>query len=286
MQKKNVRNTLLKNLIDACSAAVAWYTVGYAFAFGGTTGHTLADTVSNSSETTTFIGTEEFFMKNVTDLSFWMFELSFSAAAATIIAGTLAERCQMTAYFGYTLFLVGFVYPVIAHAIWSPQGFLSAFRKDPLWGVGMVDFAGAGVVHLTGGSTALFATMILGPRRGRFHDDTGRKRTTPKEFRGQSLSFQVLGTFILWFGWYGFNCGSALLTGVAWSNSTVALAGVNTTLAGGVAGITSLLYHYHRLDRCTGEPYFDLKVSTVFRFSKEMSIHIYCLTLSVVSDNS
>ena len=59
-----------------------------------------------------------------------------------------------------------------------------------------------GVVHLTGGTTALFATMILGPRRGRFHDETGRRLETPREFRGHSVALQMLGTFILWFGWY------------------------------------------------------------------------------------
>ena len=133
---------------------------------------------------------------NVDDLAFWLFQYAFSAASVTIIAGTLAERCQMAAYLCYSLMMVGWVYPIIVHAIWNPQGFLSAYSVDPLWGVGMVDFAGSGVVHVTGGTTALFATIILGPRRGRFHDETGRRLDKPKEFPGSSISLQMLGTYV------------------------------------------------------------------------------------------
>jgi hypothetical protein len=182
VRKKNVQNTLLKNLLDACGASIAWFCVGYAFAFGG------SDPLSAQKS---FIGTTNFFFMNVKDAAFWFFQYAFSAASATIIAGTLAERCQMAAYFGYSVVLAGWVYPVIVHAIWSPNGFLAPDNVEPFLGVGMVDFAGSGVVHLTGGVTALFATVILGPRRGRFHDETGRKLDTPREFIGNSMSLQV-----------------------------------------------------------------------------------------------
>jgi len=128
---------------------------------------------------------------DVDDLAFWMFQYAFSAASTTIVAGTLAERCQMAAYLCYSVLLAGFVYPVIAHSIWSPFGFLNAFKDDPLFGVGVVDFAGGLVVHVTGGITALFATIILGPRRGRFHDEQGRKLDKPHEFPGHSIALQV-----------------------------------------------------------------------------------------------
>jgi ammonium transporter, Amt family len=116
---------------------------------------------------------------------------------ATIIAGTLAERCQMIAYLCYSLLLSGWVYPIIVHSIWSRRGFLSATAVDPLWDVGMVDFAGSGVVHLTGGTTAFFAAIILGPRRGRFHDESGRRLESPREFPGSSYSLQVCPCFYL-----------------------------------------------------------------------------------------
>ena len=92
--------------------------------------------------------------------------------------------------------LTGWVYPIVVHAVWNANGFLSAFSVDPLWGVGMVDFAGSGVVHLTGGVTALFATLILGPRRGRFHDDSGRKLDKPKNIPGHSVALQVSCCFL------------------------------------------------------------------------------------------
>ena len=120
-----------------------------------------------------------------------MFQYAFSAAATTIVAGTLAERCQMAAYLCYSLLIAGFVYPVIVHSIWSTYGFLSASKSNPLFGIGVVDFAGGLVVHTTGGTTALFATMILGPRRGRFHDEQGRKLEKPKDFPGHSIALQV-----------------------------------------------------------------------------------------------
>jgi len=182
VREKNIQNTMLKNLLDACGASIAWFTVGYAFAFGGE---------NPASPQKTFIGHTNFFLMNVDDYAFWFFQYAFSAAAATIVAGTLAERCQMAAYLCYSLMLTGWVYPVIAHAIWSTNGFLSASNVDPLWGVGMVDFAGSGVVHVTGGITALFATIILGPRKGRFHDETGRRRDKPKDFPGSSVALQV-----------------------------------------------------------------------------------------------
>jgi len=252
VRKKNVGNTMLKNLLDACGAALAFFCVGYAFAFGG---H--GDPLANTK--TTFIGTSNFFLMDVKDHSFWLFQYAFSAASATIVAGTLAERCQMSAYLCYSVLLGGFVYPVIAHSIWSPQGFLSAFAAEPLWGVGMIDFAGSGVVHMTGGTTALFATLILGPRRGRFHDDTGRALTTPNEMPGHSVALQMLGTFTLWFGWYGFNAGSALILPTHNADVVLPLSGVNTTLAGGTAGIVALFANLAYLERYTGEGFFDLK---------------------------
>jgi Amt family ammonium transporter len=182
VRKKNVQNTMLKNLMDACGAAVAYFVVGFAFSFGG---------MDASSPQKTFVGTENFFLRNVDDLGFWLFQYAFSAASATIVAGTLAERCQMAAYLCYSAMLAGWVYPIIAHAVWNANGFLSANSIDPLWGVGMVDFAGSGVVHVTGGITALFATLILGPRRGRFHDETGRRLDQPKEIVGSSVALQV-----------------------------------------------------------------------------------------------
>jgi ammonium transporter, Amt family len=184
-------STMLKNLLDACGAAIAFYMVGYAFAFGG------QDSVVGN----TFVGTTNFFLTGEpVNMGFWFFEWAFSATTVTIVAGTLAERCQMIAYLAYSIFLTGFVYPVIVHAVWSNNGFISAFSASPLLGCGAIDFAGSGVVHVTGGTTSLIATYILGARRGRFHDERGRPLDEPNPMPGHSIALQLLGTMILWFG--------------------------------------------------------------------------------------
>jgi Amt family ammonium transporter len=150
-----------------------------------------------STGRTTFIGTSNFFLIGVEDFTFWMFQFAFAATSATIVAGTLAERCQMAAYLCYSLILTGFVYPVVVHSIWSTEGFLSANRPDPLWDVGFIDFAGSTVVHFTGGFTALIATYLLGPRRGRFYDARGRLLVAPNPMPGHSSALQVRDYLLL-----------------------------------------------------------------------------------------
>jgi len=251
---KNVGNTMLKNLLDACGAAIGFFTIGFAFAFGG----------QYETDATTFIGTSNFLMQglNGSGYAFWVFEFAFAATSATIVAGTLAERCQMAAYLCYSVLLTGFVFPVVAHAIWSNNGFLSPANVDPFLGVGAIDVAGSTVVHVTGGCTALFATIILGPRKGRFYDARNNRLPRPKPFPGHSMALQMLGTFILWFGWYGFNTGSTLTiisTSTLNSGHIAALAAVNTTLSAASGGINALFTTLFIEERLTGEAKFDLK---------------------------
>jgi Amt family ammonium transporter len=190
VRKKNLINTMLKNLLDACAAAIAFYTVGFGLAYGGN------DTLTG----TTFVGNSGFFGYGVKNFGFWFFQYAFSAATVTIVAGALAERCKMTAYFSYSLLLTGIVYPIVAHAVWSNTGLLSPTNQDPVGGIGYIDAAGSGAIHLCGGLTALIATSILGPRQGRFHDEEGNLLDEPKPIKGHSMALQLLGTLILWFG--------------------------------------------------------------------------------------
>jgi len=189
VRQKNVKNIMLKNMLDACGGAIGFYTVGYALAYGR------ADDAGKE-----FIGDRYFFLQDYDDYIGFFFQFAFAATAATIVAGTVAERCKMSAYLCYSLFLTGFVYPVVVHSIWSTSGFLSAFADEPWKGVGNVDFAGSGVVHMTGGLTALIAAIVLGPRQGRFYDTEGNVLDTPGDFPPHSVALQVLGTFVLWFG--------------------------------------------------------------------------------------
>lgn len=256
VRKKNVQNTILKNLLDVCGSSIAFFFVGYAFAYGG------------DPDTNSFIGNSNFLLMdtaaNDTDglgYAHWLFQFAFAATSATIVAGTLAERCQMNAYLMYSMILTGLVYPVIVHNIWSSSGFLSNINSKPLLGVGMIDFAGSGVVHVTGGTTALIATIILGPRKGRFYDETGAKLEKPKVFPGHSKTLQMLGTMILWFGWYGFNAGSAIKLGSDVNPVVIARSVVNTTLAGATSGIVALMCNFIYSERKTGEPVYKLSAA-------------------------
>lgn len=244
---KNVQNSMMKNLLDACGAAISFYIIGYAFAFG-----------SQDDSKTTFIGVRDF-ASVAGDPAFWFFEYTFSATSVTIVAGTLAERCQMIAYLLYSMVLAGFIYPVVAHSAWSPYGFLSPDNEKPLLGSGTIDFAGSGVVHLTGGLVALYATVILGARKGRFYDEAGEPLETPKPMHGHSIALQLLGTMVLWFGWFGFNPGSALLlVGNDHVGLIAAHAAVSTALSGAAGGISALFTNLIIEERRTGEPAFSL----------------------------
>lgn len=249
VRQKNVKNIMLKNLLDACGGAIGFYTLGYGFAYGAGS---------------TFIGGGSFAISDMNDgpgYIGWFFQFAFAATAATIVAGTVAERCKMSAYLCYSLFLTAFVYPVVVRSIWSSDGFLNAFSDEKFRDIGVIDFAGSGVVHMTGGATALVAAIILGPRRGRFYDEDGNALETPAEFQAHSVALQILGTFILWFGWYGFNPGSALAIASSGSASVAALCAVTTTLAAASGCVTAMAFDSFMEFRKTGETSYDLTMA-------------------------
>jgi len=183
-----------------------------------------------------------------------------AATATTIPAGAVAERFNFNAYLADTFLISAWVYPVVVHWVWSPNGWLSAFNtKAPLFGSGMIDFAGSAVVHMVGGLSGLVGAVLVGPRLGRF-DSNGQ----PVDMPGHSATLVVLGTCLLWFGWYGFNPGSTLNIAAATSSLSANLyltsgrAAVTTTLAGGAAVLTALISGFVRkrawdlLDVCNG----------------------------------
>jgi Amt family ammonium transporter len=230
---KNTKHVLIKNVCDACISAITYYVCGYGFAFLGD--HP-------------FIGSSGFFFMDTfyTDSSLayngqayvsWLFQWAFAATAATIVTGAVAERISFYAYIVYAFFLTGFIYPVAVHWLWSKAGWAS-MTNDPsnlLFGVGAVDFAGSGVIHMTGGVAALVGCIFLGPRQGRFGLN-GDVHAMP----AQSVLLQTIGTLLLWFGWYGFNCMSTgTLTGAA--SDVAAKVAVNLTLATAAAGLFNVL---------------------------------------------
>ncbi|XP_063676983.1 uncharacterized protein LOC134813224 [Bolinopsis microptera] len=232
---KNTKNILVKNMLDACIGALSFWLIGYALAFGDTTSG--------------FIGTNGFALKTLDmrrggefndrpyqgkKYAIFLFQWAFAATAATIVSGAVAERCKVIAYFVYSFVLTVFVYPVVVHWGWSDNGWASAFapKEDRLFGVGVIDFAGSSVVHMVGGLTALIGAIFLGPRYGKFVE--GKAQTMVF----QSSTFQTLGTLVLWFGWYGFNCGSTLTIAGAASDVAGKVA-VTTTIGAASAGVTA-----------------------------------------------
>ena len=203
IRAKNTVNYMTKSFLDFCIASLGFWAFGYALMFGG-------------GAAAGFIGLEGFFLANFADgdLVGWFFQMVFAGTAATIIAGAMAERTKINAYFAYSFIVGALIYPIYGHWAWSDFGWLA--------GMGFADYAGSGVVHMIGGFLALAGAMVVGPRRGWEEGIT---------IRGHNVPYVVIGTFILFFGWFGFNINSA----------TLGLNAVNTLLAG-AAGATAAIY--------------------------------------------
>lgn len=215
IRAKNTCNILTKNFLDFCMASLGFFLVGYALMFGDGNG---------------FIGTKGFFLMGLEEttcglplFAFWLFQAAFCGAAATIVAGGMAERMNFKAYLIYSFLISAVVYPIIGHWVWG-GGWLSS--------MGFMDFAGSTVVHTTGGIAALIGTIMLKPRIGKYGVD-GK----PKAIAGHNIPLASLGVFILWFGWFGFNPGSTLAAG---NGMDIARVAINTNLAAALGGIAAM----------------------------------------------
>ncbi|GLC74174.1 hypothetical protein PLESTF_001470100 [Pleodorina starrii] len=243
VRPKNIVAIFLKNLFDTCIAGLAFYLVGYAFAFGAKDGS------SNG-----FIGNWDFAL-SFTDGSagqtgllppwhLFIWNWSFCSAATTILSGSIAERATFSSYTIYAAIMPAWVYPVVAHWLWSPYGWLSARNTaDRILGIGAIDYAGSGVVHLVGGTAALVGSIVVGPRAGRFSGEGVSARLYRSTAAPQ---LYLMGTLLLWFGWYGFNPGSRLEIADDISSTVVGRTAVTTTLSACSGALTSLLISYSR----------------------------------------
>jgi len=191
---KNVANIMMKNLMDMSAGVLAFLLVGFGIGFGST--QWLDGWFGWGG-----IGVEgidSFPGDGLSPATMFFFQAAFAATAATIVSGAMAERTKFKAYFVYSIGITAFIYPVILRWTWG-GGWL-AQREFPF-----SDFAGSTVVHATGGWAALMGAIVLGPRLGKYGAD-GKPRAIP----GHSIPFVVLGAFILFVGWFGFNPGSEL----------------------------------------------------------------------------
>lgn len=199
---KNAVNICMKNLLDYCFGSVAYWIIGFGLMYSvgsGALENYVGDSGFFMSETIATDGSSNFSPLSWATVPLevkFFFQLVFAATAATIVSGAMAERTKFASYMAYSIIISAVIYPISGHWIWG-GGWLAD--------MGFWDFAGSTVVHSVGGWLSLVGAFVLGPRIGKF-DASGKPRAIP----GHNIVLVVLGVFILWLGWFGFNPGSTM----------------------------------------------------------------------------
>ena len=249
VRKKNAGHLMMLNFAAYVIAFVAYFAVGFAFQYGGVALNagpsapaglggtpTLASAIGSGPWI--FLGKTGFFMSGSAYdsgvMALMMFEVVFMETAGYIIVGAICERITFGAFILCELFIGGILYPIFGCWAWG-GGWLSQLGHSMHLGHGYVDFAGSTVVHGIGGFAAMALAIILGPRLGKY-DKNGK----PVAFPGHNLVFVVTGTFILLFGWMGFNPGSTLQA----TDLLISVIAVNTNLAAVFGAITAMIFWY------------------------------------------
>ena len=223
-------NILVEGIVDTCICGVLFWAWGFAFMFEPGNG---------------FIGTTGFFLQGLPEtygttgiplLAFWVFQFAFADTCSTITSGAMVGRCGFIGDILYSIGVTGFIYPIIGHWGWGPDGWLAVMQP-----AAFRDFAGSTIVHSIGGAISLVGAIALGPRLGRvFHRDGGGPPLP------HNIILGAVGGLILWFGWYGFNPGSTL-SGMDLQG--IARVSFNTTMAACSAGLVALFYAYMRVKK-------------------------------------
>jgi Amt family ammonium transporter len=227
-------NVLMECIVDTCLCGLLFYAIGFSFMFSHGNG---------------FIGYHWFFLRNapatyestgVAFLAFWIFQFAFADTCSTITSGAMIGRTGFVGDLIYSLGVSGFIYPIIGHWAWGPDGFLATMGSAgfflPNLGLSFHDFAGSTVVHTIGGFVALAGSIVLGPRLGRKFKRDGGGPMMPHD-----LTIAASGGLLLWFGWYGFNPGSTLS---AMDFVGIGRVAANTTLAACSAGLVAMFVAY------------------------------------------
>lgn len=225
VRAKSAVNIFMKNFFDLAIGAIAYWAIGFGLMFGA----------GNA-----FFGTEWFFLQGLPEVypgltlpgyAFFFFQFAFAATAATIASGAMAGRTEFKGYLVYSLLVTVFVYPIVGHWIWG-GGWLAQLETP------FLDFAGSTVVHSVGGWVGLVGAIILGPRLNRFGADG-------MPMPGHSMALASLGTFILWFGWFGFNPGSQLNA----DGAAISLIAVNTNIAAAAGALSAMFLGWYMVGK-------------------------------------
>lgn len=226
VRAKNTAEILTKNVALFSIACIMYLFVGYYLMYGDVTegswipGFGFGIGAENTADEVLASGGDTYYSAR----SDYFFQVVFVATAMSIVSGAVAERMKLWAFLAFAVVMTGFIYPIQGSWSWGGGALAAA---------GFSDFAGSGIVHMCGAAAALAGVLVLGPRAGKYGPD-GSSRAIP----GANLPLATLGTFILWFGWFGFNGGSELMLSNVDEANAVAQVFVNTNIAacGGVVG--------------------------------------------------
>ncbi len=246
---KNTAHTMAMNFLIYPVGMIGFYICGFALMMGGVGGVATLDggqtlnhlvSIDIGGKTFGLFGGTGFFLSgatyDVTVFALFLFQMVFMDTTCTIPTGSMAERWRMPAFIAFGFFMSMFCYPIFGNWVWG-GGWLATLGSNFGLGHGHVDFAGSSVVHLVGGVSALVGAKIIGPRIGKFRAD-GRPNAIP----GHHVPMVMVGTFILAFGWFGFNAGSSLAGG----DLRIAVVAVNTMLASATGALAAMFYLWKR----------------------------------------
>ena len=224
VRSKNTVEILTKNVALFAVASIMYMVCGYSIMYGG---DVLLSTITGSGvveggDSASYAPSADFF-----------FQVVFVATAMSIVSGAVAERMKLFAFLAFAVVMTGFIYPMEGSWTWGGN---SVFGLYTLGDLGFLDFAGSGIVHMSGAAAALAGVILVGARKGKYGPN-GEINAIP----GANLPLATLGTFILWLGWFGFNGGSVLATASVDSANAVAVVFMNTNLAAAGGCIAALL---------------------------------------------
>ncbi|MDA0264752.1 MAG: ammonium transporter [Chloroflexi bacterium] len=212
IRAKNTTNYMTKSFMDFAIASLSFWAFGFALMWG--------------TSAAGIAGNTNYFLTDAADGQTYVdfvFQMVFAGTAATIVAGAVAERTKTQAYLAYSFIIGAIIYPLYGHWVWG-GGWLGSLSEIDL--PAAADYAGSGVVHAVGGFVALAGAVVVGPRTGKFNADG-----TSNVISGHNVPYVVIGTFILFFGWFGFNINTG---------DSIGLNAINTLLAGATGAVVAL----------------------------------------------
>ncbi len=224
VRSKNTTEILTKNVALFAISCTMYMVCGYAIMYGGDyfLSTITGDGVTGAEEAASYAPSADFF-----------FQVVFVATAMSIVSGAVAERMKLWAFLAFAVVMTGFIYPMEGSWTWGGE---AVFGLYTLGDLGFLDFAGSGIVHMSGAAAALAGVLLLGARKGKYGKN-GEVNAIP----GANLPLATLGTFILWMGWFGFNGGSVLATASVESANAVAIVFMNTNAAAAGGLIAALI---------------------------------------------